>query len=297
MATRESPAVARRRLRLAVRRAREAKQLTQGQVADSLSWSLSKVNRIESGEVTISITDLKALLELLGVVDSDVVAGLSDDARAARRRGWWDQPKYREHLSTAMMELLQFETEATVVRVFQPTLIPGVLQTRAYAEIVLSLWDDVLSPEDYAARLDIRMRRREQLFDRDDPPSYLLILDESVLLREVGGPRIMSDQLEAVLAVSAMPGVQIRIVPLADAAGASMIGPFTFFDLGDEENAVLYRESALGDEMSHSARTMDRCRRLFEQMWERAMPTDASLRMLEARVATMRSDLDRSNFR
>ena len=67
MTSAETPAVARRRLRLALRRARDAKGLTQQQVADELFWSLSKVNRIESGDVTISITDLRALLALLGV--------------------------------------------------------------------------------------------------------------------------------------------------------------------------------------------------------------------------------------
>src|SRR5690349_595810 len=73
MTSYDSPAAARRRLRLAVRKAREASGLTQGQVAEQLSWSISKVNRMENGEVTISPTDLSALLNLFGVNDRAVV--------------------------------------------------------------------------------------------------------------------------------------------------------------------------------------------------------------------------------
>ena len=71
MATGDSPASARRRLRQALRRARDAAGLTQGEVSDSLHWSLSKVQRIESGDVTISVTDVSALLRLFDVHDSE----------------------------------------------------------------------------------------------------------------------------------------------------------------------------------------------------------------------------------
>lgn len=73
--TGESPAAARRRLRLALRRARETAGLTQGKVAEALDWSVSKVNRIEKGDVTVSTTDLRALLELYGVVDRERAGG------------------------------------------------------------------------------------------------------------------------------------------------------------------------------------------------------------------------------
>ena len=59
----DSPAIARRRVRLAVRDARLDKKLTQSEVAEAMEWSLSKVMRIESGEVTISPNDLRPLLE------------------------------------------------------------------------------------------------------------------------------------------------------------------------------------------------------------------------------------------
>jgi len=292
MAAGESPAAARRRLRLALRRAREAEHLTQRQVAEALDWSLSKVNRIEAGEVTVSSTDLRALLQLLGINDPEQVAALVDEARAARRRGWWDKPEIREHLTTAMIQSVQFETEATAIRSFQPTVVPGILQTRAYASEVVNVWGGELPAADRDQRLEVRLRRREQLFSRADPPEYLLVLDESVLLREVGGPRIMSEQLFDLLDMAAAGRVQVRVMPLAHAA-LYAVGLFVIY-AQDDEDVALYRESNLGDEVSYSSETISRHRELFEQIWKRAMSPDASRHMIEARAALLRSDADRA---
>src|SRR5690606_34184664 len=118
MAVGETPAVARHHLRLALRAAREEQGLTQRQLAKALDWSMAKVNRIEAGEVSISVTDLQALLRLLKVTDPETIAELTEHARAARRRGWWDEAKFREHLTPANIQSVQFETVATDIRSF-----------------------------------------------------------------------------------------------------------------------------------------------------------------------------------
>lgn len=293
MTTGESPAVARRRLRLALRKAREAKGLTQGEVAKRLDWSLSKVNRIESGDVKISSTDLQALLRLFDVTDENEIRQLSADAKASRLRGWWDEPRYREHLTAPTMQLLQFETEASAIRAFQPTLIPGLLQTSAYADFVVNFFSGDLPEKTRAARFEIRMRRREQVFDRPDPPHYYLLLDESVLFREVGGAQVMADQLRELRAYLDRPYITLRVVPLALSAVLVMLGQFTILDLGDEENAVFYHESIIQDEIVHTPELIHFHREKFERMWEQSWDEKASARLIEARAAEMLSALDR----
>src|SRR5215472_11588257 len=91
---RPSPVVQRRRLRAALRRARDKAGLTQAQVAAEMNWSESKVIRIEGGSVGISTTDLKALLGCYQVDDPDRIDELVALARAARERSWWNQ--YRD---------------------------------------------------------------------------------------------------------------------------------------------------------------------------------------------------------
>jgi transcriptional regulator with XRE-family HTH domain len=288
----ESPAVARRRLRLALRKAREASGLTQGQVAEALEWSLSKVNRIENGDVTVSSTDLRALVGLLGIADKDLVDRMTQDARVSRQRGWWDQPQYREHVTPATLQLLQFESEATAVRSFQPTVIPGLLQTRAYAETVLNFWVHQLPDVARAARLEIRMQRRAHVIERPDPPMYLIVLDESILHRAFGGPKVMAEQLEELAAYVDNPSVIVRVLPLADAGAAAMTGPFTVFDLGDEENAVLYREFGEGDDIAHAPERVERYRKVFETIWEVALPEERSARRIRAKAADLLARLD-----
>lgn len=288
----ESPAAARRRLRLALRRAREAKGLTQRQVAEALDWSLSKVNRIESGEVSVTSTDLQAMLQLFEVTDLDRVAELTAIGRAARRRGWWDQPEYRAHLTPAMIQSFQFENEATEIRSYQPTLIPGILQTREYASAIFNAWSNELTEEDLKTRLEVRLQRRGHLFNRADPPRYLLVLDESVLLRPVGGPRVMSDQLYDLLNVIRNGHISVRVLPLVNAV-IYPIGLFMIYT-SDDEDLALYVEGSLHDEVIYDADQIRQHRQIFERTWYQSLPADASVNLIEACAATLRSSADRT---
>src|SRR5688500_4771934 len=109
----ESPAGARRRVRLAVRHAREERHLTQAEVADAMDWSLSKVMRIEAGEVTVAPNDLRPLLGYLGIKDKRTVDSLIADAKQSkqRRQQWWDSSDYRDGLTTALRQVVQLEPE------------------------------------------------------------------------------------------------------------------------------------------------------------------------------------------
>src|SRR4051794_31389036 len=96
MAAKNSPTIARRRVRLAVREAREAADLTQVRVAEEMDWSLSKVTRIENGEVSIAPNDLRALLELVGIDNDEKITELlsyARDARTRQRRAWYEAPE------------------------------------------------------------------------------------------------------------------------------------------------------------------------------------------------------------
>jgi hypothetical protein len=265
--------------------------LTQGQVADSLEWSLSKVNRIENGDVTVSSTDLRALLGLLGITDAATAERLTQDARVSRQRGWWDQPQYRENVTSATLQLLQFESEATAIRSFQPTVIPGLLQTRGYAETVLNFWAQ-LPDAARVTRLEIRMQRRAHVIERPDPPLYLVVLDESILHRAYGGAKVMAEQLEELAGYLDHPSVILRVLPLAEAGAAAMTGPFTVFDLGDEENAVLYREFGESDDITHVPDRVERYRKVFETIWEVSMPEERSARTIRAKAAELLARLE-----
>src|SRR3954451_13865431 len=196
MTSGESPMIARRRVRLALREAREARGFTQGEIAEAMEWSLSKVIRIENGDVSISPNDLRPLLAHLQIRDRETVDALLRDAKASRIRKqqfWWQDPAFREHLTEPLQRLTAFEREAVAVRFFAMSSTPGYLQTRAYTQAVLNQWHTGLSDEDINIRLDARMRRRDDVLSRSVTLSVLL--DESLVYRTFGDEAALVDQL------------------------------------------------------------------------------------------------------
>src|SRR4051794_595764 len=116
------PALQRRKLRFELRRLREAAGFTQLSVATEMEWSLSKVIRIETGQVGVTITDLKALLQHYGVTDPQQSTELFAIARASRERPWWN--RYKGSANPNFLLSLGYEGSATIVRNFEPILVP-----------------------------------------------------------------------------------------------------------------------------------------------------------------------------
>lgn len=292
MTTGDSPAGARRRLRLAIRKLREAAGLTQGHVAENLSWSISKVNRIENGEVTISRTDLQALLWSLGVDDEQETARLLEDARLSREKGWWDRPEYRAHLSQTTRQLIQFESEASTIRSFQTAVFPGLLQTRDYADAMIGDISGDMPADTRSIRLEVRMLRQENLRKLSPRPKHLVILDEFVLQRVIRSLQVTAQQLHALAEAARDPDVIVRLLP-KEASIFLQLGAFMIYDIKDEENAILYREGMATGSIVQHVETVEKYRIRFEQMWERCLNEEASLSAIEARYALLRADMHR----
>lgn len=247
MLANEDPAVQRRKLRVELRRLRQDAGMTQLEVVQAMDWSFSKLFRIESGDVVVSSSDLRVLLELYGVQDTLRVDALADMARTARKDGWCD---LREVHSSAFLTYLGRESSARTIRSYEPTLVPGLLQTEEYAWAVLT-GRYQSSPRDVERRWQVRQRRQE-LHDREDPPAMDFLIDEAVVRRRVGGPGVMRRQLERLRQWSAELHITLRIVPFAAGLPAANEGPFVLLDFDEPyEDSLLYREHVTGDVVSH----------------------------------------------
>lgn len=198
--------IARRRLRDALRRLREAAGFTQRQVAEEMDWSLSKLIRIEAGQVTVSTTDLRALLQHYGVSEPDEVGRLVTLAKSVRERAWWSV--YKTVTTPTHLAFVAYESSASVIRNFEPLLIPGLLQTPEYAREILRM-EGLDNLDDH---VELRMARQD-LLTRDDGPEVHFIMDHAVIRRAVGGPAVMRRQLRHILELAKSPRVTVRIVP------------------------------------------------------------------------------------
>ncbi|MBN1172742.1 MAG: helix-turn-helix domain-containing protein [Micromonosporaceae bacterium] len=275
-------------MRSALRVARDDRGLTQSQVAEAMEWSLSKIMRIESGEVTVSPTDLRRLLPYLGIAEHDRIEQLVSSAKASRsRKAWWADPKYRNDWSHHLRMLVQYEAEAVALRHFSVMLIPGLLQIPEYAATVMRGLSDAFSLAEHQTRLDFRLRRQQEMLSREDFPSILVLLDESVLYREVGGPDVMARQLEELLRYMKRGAVMVRILPFAKAAPVALLGPFIIVDLQDLKSVFLYRESHTGDGSTEDPSVVSQHRHMFDRMWDLAIDEEASAALISRRVKEM----------
>jgi transcriptional regulator with XRE-family HTH domain len=232
------PTVHRRRLRNELRKARENAGMTQRDVAAAMDWSQSKLIRIETGQVNISTNDLRALLNHYGA-ESPRIEVMVELARASRETPRWNI--YRDVAPPEFIAFLGYESSASVIRNFEPLLIPGLLQTEDYARAVTAVIE-AENPQRVDALVDMRMQRQE-IFFKKPAPSVHFIIDEAVVHRTVGGPEIMQQQLRHLREVSDYENVKIRMVPFTMGIYPHIRAPYVLFEFPDPaDEAIVYME-------------------------------------------------------
>jgi transcriptional regulator with XRE-family HTH domain len=260
MAIAQDPSVQRRRLRMELRKAREAAGLKQADVAKAMDWSPSKLIRIESGAVSISTNDLRALLGHYDVKDSRRTTSLLELAKASRSSSFYDQ--YTSVLKAGFRDYLAYEGAASVIRQYDPLFVSGLLQTEEYGRSVL----------EFAAGLDadkveqawIVRQHRQEVHDREDPPEMHFVVDEAAIRRRVGrSKRTMVRQLERLKEYAAEPHVTLQVLPFAAGANPGMTGNFILLefdeaDLDDLVHIETLEDVTIKDDAEFIARYVDR---------------------------------------
>ncbi|HEY2763030.1 MAG TPA: helix-turn-helix transcriptional regulator [Pseudonocardiaceae bacterium] len=278
----QDPTVQRRRLRMELRRARDAARLKQADVARAMDWSPSKLIRIERGDVNVSTNDLKALLNHYGVKDRIQVNGLLELARSARGGSFYDQ--YSDLLKPGFKEYLAYEASASVVRQYDPVLIPGLLQTEEYARAILEHVFG-LGEDDVDKAWTVRQHRQE-VHDRENQPDMLFVLDEAALRRNVGRGQVMRHQLEQLKEFAAARHVSLQILPFTLGAHPGMGGNFVVLEFADPNlDDLVHLESinqiTIRDDTELIARYLDR----FGQLQELALSPDESSEFLDRLIS------------
>jgi transcriptional regulator with XRE-family HTH domain len=244
----ETPEVRRRRLKGTLRNAREAAGLTQRDVAKALDWHVSKIIRIEQGTVGITPVDLRALLGVYGITDEDQkdqIETLVDLARGSRRQSWRE---YKDVYSPASLTLFANEPVAKIIFKYEPTFIPGLLQTEEYARALLV--GIGLSEDEIERRVSARLERQD-LLDRDPRPELQFILGEAAVSRAIGGRAVMRRQLEQLKELSNRSDTSLQVLPFAAGAHPRMRGAFTILEFSDDSlDDLLYLENAGGESVS-----------------------------------------------
>ena len=306
MATTKVPAIADRTLRRRLRAAREAVDMKQQDVAKVLDWSLSKIIRIENGHVSLSTSDLVALLACYQLINTEEGEALQELARTSR------QPtigrRYVGAVGRKMANWLDHEAYAAVVRHFETKLIPGSLQTEAYAGSIVSAYRPEASDDQISKIVEARLERQKAL-SRADGPTMYFIIDEFALRRAVGnedGPldyRVMIEQLRHLqqlntggrvaagetIEPSLNPNIHIQIVPLEIGAYPMMRGPFEILEFADDDDeSIVFLENpdddiVIRDTEKETTPYLD----AFDELQAKVASSDRTNRHLDMIIAFM----------
>ncbi|MER6139104.1 helix-turn-helix transcriptional regulator [Streptomyces sparsogenes] len=272
MTSNVGPTVRRRRLGQELRRLRQEKGMTAEEVAEELMVSQSKISRLENGRRSISQRDVRDLCRTYKVEDKALVDSLMQMAKESRQQGWWnafgDVP-YSVYIG--------FETDAASLRVYEPQVLPGLLQTPEYAEAVISGALPEAPQEQIAQRVQVRLRRQERITDPAAPLRLWAVVDEAAMRRVVGSPKIMSEQLEYLVRMSHEPHVTVQALPFEMGSHPGMSGQFTILEFSDEsDTSVVYLEGVTSDLYLEKHTDVQSYSMMYEHLRAQALNVDQS---------------------
>jgi transcriptional regulator with XRE-family HTH domain len=272
VATNVNPTVRRRRLGQELRRLRELKGMTAEEVAERLLVSQSKISRLENGRRSISQRDVRDLCGVYEVEDHRIVDSLMQMAKDSRQQGWWhsfgDIP-YSVYIG--------LETDAASLRVYDPQVVPGLLQTRTYAESLIAGALPEATPTDIDKRVQVRLRRQERISAADNPLRLWAVLDEATLRREVGNKQVMIEQLEHLIEMSQLPHVTVQLIPFTMGAHPGVSGQYAILEFPDAaDSSVVYIEGVTSDLYLEKAQDVQKYSVMYEHLRAQALNADQS---------------------
>jgi len=265
--------IRRRQLGAHLRQLRNDAGDNRDQIASVLGCSPTKVTYLESGRNVIGKTELIVLLQHYGAEEK--LEPLEELRQEANKRGWWSTARLPEWLA----DYVGLETEATSVRSFELTLIPGLLQTEEYARDLHTLRRR-LTTNDIERRITARIRRQARLVD-PDPVQLSAVVCEEALHRCVHRPDLATAQLRHLLDQARLPSVRLQVLPLGLGTHCGMAGAFTLLTFPDGLLPdVAWQEYAMGGHIIDDQSSVTYLARLYDELRSQALDPDESLAVI-----------------
>ncbi len=251
--------------------------MTCEEVAEHLECSTSKISRIETGRVSVSPRDVRDMLDLYGVPGPQRDS-LLQLARESRQKGWWHA--YSDTIEPRFATYIGLESAASEIRIYEVTLIPGLLQTEDYARAVIAAGAVDGSPEAVDRNVAFRMARQPALTSQD-PPQLWAVLDEAALRRQVGGSGLMRLQLDHLLDVAGLPNVAIQVLPFGAGAHPAMGRPFVILAFPERADPdVVYLEDLTSALYVENVDEVDRYNVFFNHLRATALSFEESAALI-----------------
>ena len=251
--------------------------LTVDEVAEQLLCSPTKISRLETATRLPNLRDVRDLCTLYKV-DNAKSAQLMEMARKAREPGWW--AKYED----LDMPYIGLEQDAVSITSYTMYYVPALLQTEDYTRAIIKGLAPKIDDKVLEDRIEARMER-QKLLERDGPPKYRVLMDESVLCRPVGSRAVMHKELEKVLDAGQSGKATIQVVPFEIGAHAAQDSNFIFLEFEDEAlPSIVFVEGLAAHQYLEKKEDIDRYREGIEYLRDSALsPRESLQRVMKAR--------------
>ncbi|MFP8959941.1 helix-turn-helix domain-containing protein [Streptomyces nanhaiensis] len=248
-----------------LQRKRENKGLTQAQLGEMVVISPQMIAHFEAGRRKPRPEDACRIDQALGT-----------DGFFERMRRSLDEGRFADHFAAAA----EMEKLACVIKTYGASLVPGILQTEAYARAVFRAGTPVYTHKDVERRVTNRMERARILDDPNSPVLWTL-LDESILRRPIGGRGVIAEQLEHVAEMGRSGRVRVHVLPFSTGAHALLESMVTLMRFTDAP-PVAYVEGLRTGRVMDDPDMVEACQSAYDLALGDALSSEESLALLEA---------------
>ncbi|WP_026929321.1 helix-turn-helix domain-containing protein [Glycomyces tenuis] len=260
-----------------IRDLRKSRRMSLKEVGSYLQRDQATLSRYENGELPVRRGDLMAMLDLFGVSDPKMRGDLEQMRDDCWQKDWWDQ--HREDLGSQFINMPWLESRAERICSYQTMFVDGLLQTREQAEVLIRNAESAETSEQQIERwVDLRIDRQRVLTGQD-PTRLSVILEETVLHRRMGGPRIWHDQLQRLLGESERDNVEVRVMPFSRAPHAGHQGSFILFEMPEPYPEVAYVDTLAGILYVEDP-SVHRFSQAWQDLYEGALSPEASIQLI-----------------
>jgi transcriptional regulator with XRE-family HTH domain len=280
------PTMRRRQLGAQLRRLREAAGLRMEDAAAVLDCARSRISHIETGRNAVRKPDLEVLLRLYGALDR--LETLEELRREGTKRGWWATYRLPEWLQA----YIGMEADAASVRGFELELVPGLLQSEAYARAVHIAGHHMTPTAEVERRVEARMQRQARL-TAPDPLQLSVVVSEAALQRVLALPtEVANDQLERLATYAELPNVTLHVLPFSIGVHRSMSGSFTLLSFDPEVAPdIAYQEYAIGGHLVDDQGVVGLLCSLYDELRDQALGADESLAFVSELAQRVERDI------
>ncbi|MFJ3878547.1 Scr1 family TA system antitoxin-like transcriptional regulator [Streptomyces sp. NPDC090077] len=245
--------------------ARAAKGLTQRELAARIQVDEETIASIEQGRRALMPHVAELLDQHLGLPGTLAVA-------ANEMPAFDTTPPWAE-------EYMDREFTAVTLSWYDNQVVPGLLQTEAYARAVFKCRVPAYQEEEIEALTADRMARQE-ILRRKTPPTLSFVVWEPVVLHGIGGQEAYEEQLRHLIACAELADVSLQVMPLEQGKHAALDGPFTLLETHDHQHFG-YSEGQRGSRLISDPSEVSILARRYAMLRTQALNTEQTRGLLE----------------